>query len=157
MFWKLPLHTPPSSHPANSLTHSHNNNHPYPQTSPSPSLSKPQKLISPAPLQVLFFESRSAIQTMQDKFAIYADRFPTWASQSSGMHQFALWAALEAEGLGANLQHYNPLINEKVAATWGVDSDWELNAQLVFGTPSAGPGEKAFQKVEGERFLSFGV
>ncbi|KAL5322299.1 hypothetical protein ACEPPN_010271 [Leptodophora sp. 'Broadleaf-Isolate-01'] len=105
---------------------------------------------------VLFFESRSAISTMQEKFALYADKFPVWATQSDAMHQFTIWTALEAEGLGANLQHYNPLIDQKVAETWGIDSDWVLNAQLVFGTPAGGVGEKAFSPVE-DRFKSFGV
>lgn len=96
---------------------------------------------------------------MQDKFAIYAERFPGWANQSDGMHQFVVWAALEAEGLGANLQHYNPLIDQKVAAEWGVDSDWELSAQLVFGgkVGEGGVGEKTHEPVEGERLKVFGV
>ncbi|PVH79022.1 Nitroreductase [Cadophora sp. DSE1049] len=105
---------------------------------------------------VLFFESRSVVSGMQDKFAIYADKFPGWATQSDAMHQFVIWTALEAEGLGANLQHYNPLIDQKVADTWGIDKDWVLNAQLVFGTPAGEPGEKSFIPVE-ERFKSFGV
>jgi len=105
---------------------------------------------------ILFFESRSAIKAIQDKFALYADRFPPWAAQSDGMHQFALWAALEAEGLGANLQHYNPLIDAKVAEKWGIDKDWELNAQLVFGVPTGKPGEKTFLDLK-ERFKVFGA
>lgn len=93
---------------------------------------------------------------MQEKFALYADRFPVWATQSDGMHQFAIWTALEAEGLGANLQHYNPLIDAKVAEKWNVPKDWELNAQLVFGTPAGGPGEKTFIDVK-ERFKVYGA
>ena len=73
------------------------------------------------------------------------------------MHQFALWTALEAEGLGCNLQHYNPLIDQRVRETWGVDTDWELNAQLVFGKPEGKAGEKSFKGVEGERVRAFGV
>jgi predicted oxidoreductase (fatty acid repression mutant protein) len=106
--------------------------------------------------QVLFFESRSAVTTMQEKFAIYADRFPTWATQSDAMHQFAVWTALETEGLGCNLQHYNPLIDAKVAEKWGIDKDWVLNAQLVFGTPAGEAGPKTFIDV-GERFKVFGA
>eukprot|EP01065_Artemidia_motanka_P030359 TRINITY_DN36380_c0_g1_i1.p1 TRINITY_DN36380_c0_g1~~TRINITY_DN36380_c0_g1_i1.p1 ORF type:complete len:212 (+),score=0.30 TRINITY_DN36380_c0_g1_i1:35-637(+) len=105
---------------------------------------------------VLFFESRSTVSGMQEKFALYADKFPVWATQSDAMHQFAIWTALEAEGLGANLQHYNPLIDQKVAEQWGVDKDWELNAQLVFGKPEVQAGEKNFLPVE-DRFKSFGV
>lgn len=108
---------------------------------------------------VLFFIDRPSVQAMQAAFAIYADRFPEWAVHSDGAHQIDLWTALEAEGLGANLQHYNPLIDEKVRATWNIPIDWELKAQLVFGTPKAGTGEpapKSFKPVEA-RFLSFGV
>ncbi|KAA8572128.1 hypothetical protein EYC84_002044 [Monilinia fructicola] len=62
------------------------------------------------------------------------ERFPGWATQSDAITQYAIWVALEAEGLGANLQHYNPLIDAKVAAEWNIPADWELNAQLVFDT-----------------------
>ena len=54
------------------------------------------------------------------------------------MHQFVLWTALESEGLGCNLQHYNPLPDERAAATWTLPSEWSLKAQLVFGTPEDG-------------------
>jgi predicted oxidoreductase (fatty acid repression mutant protein) len=106
--------------------------------------------------QVLFFESRAVVSGMQEKFALYADKFPLWAAQSDAMHQFTIWTALEAEGLGANLQHYNPLIDARVAKEWNVDKDWELNAQLVFGTPAGGAGEKSFESVE-ERFKVYGA
>jgi len=105
---------------------------------------------------VMFFEDRSRVAEFQEKFAIYADRFPGWATQSDGMTQYAIWTALEAEGLGANLQHYNPLIDTKVTAEWGLPENWVLNAQLVFGTPAGQAGEKAFEDVEG-RLKVFGV
>ena len=81
---------------------------------------------------------------MQDKFSHYADKFPVWAAQSDGMAQHITWTALEAEGLGANLQHYNPLMDASVQKTWDIPEDWELSAQLVFGTPAESPGEKQF-------------
>lgn len=105
---------------------------------------------------VLFFDDRTVIAGMQKKFALYADKFPIWASQSNAITQFAIWTALEAEGLGANLQHYNPLIDQKVASTWGVSSDWELNAQLVFGKKEGEAGGKEFMPLE-ERFKVFGA
>ena len=67
---------------------------------------------------------------------MYADKFPQWATQSDGMTQYAIWTTLEAEGLGANLQHYNPLIDQKVATEWNVPEDWELSAQMVIGEPA---------------------
>ena len=93
---------------------------------------------------------------MQAAFAAYADKFPGWATQSNGMTQFAVWTALELEGLGANLQHYSPLVDAKVAETWGLPNDWELNAQLVFGTPVGEAGDKTFMDIK-ERFKVFGA
>lgn len=72
------------------------------------------------------------------------------------MTQFTIWTALEAEGLGGNLQHYAPLINEKVAAQWNVPANWELNAQLVFGTPASEAQPKTFADVE-SRFKVYGA
>ncbi|PFH55247.1 hypothetical protein XA68_10266 [Ophiocordyceps unilateralis] len=106
---------------------------------------------------VLFFVDESAVKTMQEKLPTYADRFPNWAEQSAGMQQWLLWSALEADGLGANLQHYNPLIDAKVCEEWALPPDWKLNAQLVFGGRAEGSGlaEKQFQPVE-QRVKVFG-
>lgn len=63
---------------------------------------------------ILFFEDESVVKSLQEQFATYADNFPIWSQQTSGMHQLVVWTALEAEGLGATLQHYNPLIDDDV-------------------------------------------
>ncbi|RYC60742.1 hypothetical protein CHU98_g5463 [Xylaria longipes] len=91
---------------------------------------------------VLFFIDTTVVSNFQEKFALYKDRFPTWAEHSTAMLQFATWTTLEAEGLGANLQHYNPLIDERVAAEWKIPSSWQLSAQLVFGGRAGEPGSK---------------
>jgi predicted oxidoreductase (fatty acid repression mutant protein) len=46
-----------------------------------------------------------------------------WASQASALHQYTIWTALAAEGMGCNLQHYNPLIDERVRNEWGLPVD----------------------------------
>jgi len=94
---------------------------------------------------------------MQENFKIYAEHFPTWATESGGMNQFAAWTALEAEGLGGNLQHYSPLIEAKVQEAWNVSPDWQLTSQLVFGGVKAAAGEKQFKEVEGERLFVYGA
>lgn len=99
---------------------------------------------------VLFFEDQDVVKGLQEQFALYADNFPVWSEQSSGMLQFVVWTALEQEGLGASLQHYNPLVNEFVHANWDVPSNWKLTGQMPFGKPFAPAGEKAFQPVEGK-------
>jgi predicted oxidoreductase (fatty acid repression mutant protein) len=106
--------------------------------------------------QVLFFDDRETIQEMQNTYAIYHDKFPIWAAESTAMHQFAVWTALELEGFGANLQHYDPLIDEKVASTWKLPETWKLKATLVFGTPTGPAGDKSFKPVE-DRFKVFGA
>ncbi len=53
---------------------------------------------------VLFFEDQDAVKGLQNKFPLYQDRFPDWSVQSDGMHQIAVWTALELEGFGASLQ-----------------------------------------------------
>ncbi|KAI1489405.1 Nitroreductase-like protein [Biscogniauxia mediterranea] len=109
-----------------------------------------QALFKNAAGTILFFEDQTVVSEYQQKFALYKDRFPTWATQSDAMLQFALWTALEAEGLGANLQHYNPLVDERVQSEWGVPASWLLNAQLVFGGRPAGadPGPKDYAPIE---------
>ncbi|PHH61225.1 hypothetical protein CDD81_659 [Ophiocordyceps australis] len=105
---------------------------------------------------VLFFSDDDGVKAMQAKFPAYADRFPDWAMQSNGMQQWMLWSALELEGLGANLQHYNPIIDAKVAETWKIPTSWKLNAQLVFGGKDGEASEKEFKPLE-ERIKVFGA
>jgi predicted oxidoreductase (fatty acid repression mutant protein) len=68
---------------------------------------------------------------------------------------FTVWTALESLGFGANLQHYNPLIDTPVAKQWDIPSDWRLIAQLVFGSPEGEAGDKAQKPIE-ERVKVFG-
>jgi predicted oxidoreductase (fatty acid repression mutant protein) len=93
---------------------------------------------------------------MQSNFPMYASKFPEWAQESTAMHQYAVWCALEAEGLGANLQHYNPLIDQKVAKTWNVPETWVLRAEMVIGGLVAPAEEKTFKPLE-ERFKVYGA
>ena len=97
---------------------------------------------------ILFFEDQSIIEDLQSKFDLYADKFPVWSNESSGMLQLVVWTALEAEGLGATLQHYNPLIDDEVKATWDIPENWKLAAQMPFGKPVAPAGEKQFKPIE---------
>lgn len=106
--------------------------------------------------QVLFFDDRTTIHEYQASFPLYAPKIPIWAAQSSGMHQLAVWTALEQEGLGANLQHYNPLVDGKIAAEWNIPGEWELSAQLVFGNPLSEPNPKTFKPVE-DRLKTYGA
>jgi predicted oxidoreductase (fatty acid repression mutant protein) len=69
------------------------------------------------------------------------------------MHQFALWVALEAEGFGANLQHYNPIVDQRAQQHFDIPLEWKLRAQLVFGGKAGEAGEKRFEPLEKRVFV----
>lgn len=94
---------------------------------------------------ILFFEDRSIIEGLEKAFPLYHEKFPQWSQHTSGMHQLAVWTMLEDAGFGASLQHYNPLIDEKVLAEWKLPETWELIAQIPFGLPLEPPGKKEFK------------
>ena len=82
---------------------------------------------------ILFFEDHDVVKGLQEQFPSYADNFPLWSEQSTGIASFAVWNALAEAGVGANIQHYNPLIDEKVAKEWNIPSNLVLRAQMPFG------------------------
>ncbi|MCJ9709258.1 nitroreductase family protein, partial [Bordetella hinzii] len=85
----------------------------------------------------------------------YADNFPVWSEQASGMAQLSVWSALANAGVGASLQHYNPLIDAAVAREWKVPASWKLRAQMPFGSNEAPKSEKAFMD-DADRFIVAG-
>ncbi|MFT3994007.1 MAG: nitroreductase family protein [Dysgonomonas sp.] len=103
---------------------------------------------------ILYYEDQEVVEGLQKSFPSYSDNFPIWSQQTAGMHQFAIWTMLEDAGLGASLQHYNPLIDAEVAKTWNINPKWKLIAEMPFGIPSAEPGTKEFSPLE-NRVLVF--
>ena len=93
---------------------------------------------------VLFFEDMAVIEGLQQQFPLYADNFPVWSEHSTAIAQFATWTALHTEGLGASLQHYNPIVDEQVHAQWNIPASWKLRAQLVFGSIESEATEKDY-------------
>ncbi len=103
---------------------------------------------------ILYFEDTAVVKKLQDAFPAYSDNFPTWSQHTSAMHQFAIWTMLEDVGLGASLQHYNPLIDDEVRYTWNLPESWMLIAEMPFGTPVADPEAKEFRELS-ERIKIF--
>ena len=104
---------------------------------------------------VLFFEDQAVVKQLMNDFSLYADNFPVWSNQSNGMLQFVVWTALQSEGLGSSLQHYNELVEEDVKKEWKLDPSWKLLAQMPFGSVEAPAGEKSFNPIE-DRVKVFG-
>lgn len=103
---------------------------------------------------VLFFKETDTVKNLQEQFALYADNFPDWAEQSNGIATANVWTALTAAGLGANLQHYNPVIDDAVAKEWDIPANWQLRSQLVFGSKEGAANEKEYL-ADDERFRVF--
>ncbi len=104
---------------------------------------------------VLFFEDQTTIDELITRFPSYKENFPIWSLQSNGMLQFTIWTALEAEGLGASLQHYNPLIDQEVKKEWILPESWKLLAEMPFGSVAASAGAKESLPLQ-ERLKVFG-
>ncbi|RBA32577.1 MULTISPECIES: nitroreductase family protein [Acinetobacter] len=102
----------------------------------------------------LFYEDQDVVKGLQEQFALYADNFPVWSEHSSAIAQFATWTALSEIGIGASLQHYNPIVDAEVAETYNIPANWKLRAQLVFGSIEAPAGDKPFMD-DAARFKTF--
>ncbi len=103
---------------------------------------------------ILFFEDWAVVRDMQSRFATYRDNFPIWSAHTSAMHQYAIWVALADAGMGASLQHYNPLIDKRVREEWQLSEDWQLVAQMPFGVGIKPAPAKDFGDFE-KQFLFF--
>ena len=97
---------------------------------------------------ILYFEDMNTVTSMQENVPNYAENFPVWSNQSAGMLQYAIWTALAQEGMGASLQHYNPIIDDAVIKEFGVPDGWKLLAQMPFGVPSGEPSEITYKPIE---------
>ncbi|KAL9084427.1 MAG: hypothetical protein Q9165_008065 [Trypethelium subeluteriae] len=84
---------------------------------------------------ILLFESGASIKKNQEGYPATAKLFPEWSQHTHGIHAVTLWTALEAEGLGANLQHNQMIegVDEETKKIWNLPKDWIQYAQLVFG------------------------
>jgi predicted oxidoreductase (fatty acid repression mutant protein) len=97
---------------------------------------------------VLFFEDQATVEKMQENAPLYKDQFPFWSHQGNAMLQHTVWMLLSAEGIGASLQHYNPIVDAEVKATWNIPAEWSLVGQMPFGEPNEEPGERTFLPTE---------
>ena len=103
--------------------------------------------------QFYFLKIKISSKSLSEKFSLYAEHFPLWSLQSSGMLQYAIWTSLSIEGLGASLQHYNPLVDETVQKRWKIPSSWKLLSQMPFGSLEAPAGEKESLPLENRLWI----
>ncbi|MBO4480408.1 MAG: nitroreductase family protein [Alphaproteobacteria bacterium] len=101
---------------------------------------------------ILYFYDAAVVTETQRNYPFYADMFHDWMMQSNGMLQFAIWNAFATVSIGANLQHYNPIIDKMVRNMFNLPESWTLVAQMPFGgialPPTRKPQEDASWRVK---------
>ncbi len=90
---------------------------------------------------LLFFEEGAILRKLEQDFPKFANNVPLFSAHTNAMHQYAAWTQLAALGIGANLQHYNPVADDAIKRAFNLPDSWELHAQMVFGGITA-PTEK---------------
>ncbi|KRL04589.1 nitroreductase family protein [Liquorilactobacillus oeni] len=98
---------------------------------------------------VLFFIDTDQVKQLENNFPLYSANFKGWAEQALGSAQANTWVALAENGIGANLQHYNPLIDDLVKKAFQIPDNWKLRAQMDFGSiEEAGISKERLPKTE---------
>ena len=92
---------------------------------------------------ILYFTDTTIVHQLENDYPSYAANFASWAEQGLGGAQQAVWTALAEQGIGASLQHYNPLIDDAIHQVFNLPADWQLRAEMPFGSIEAPAGEKA--------------
>lgn len=91
---------------------------------------------------LLFFYDNNLVEENKKNYPTYEQNMVPWAMQANGMLQLTCWNGLTEMGLGVNLQHYNPVIDDMVKEMFDVDSNMVLLGQMVFGNPTSAPDPK---------------
>ncbi len=97
---------------------------------------------------ILFFSDSAKIAGFKASFPLYADHFEVWSHENLGILEGNIWNALAEKNIGASLQHYNPLIDDRVKKAWDLPASWRLDAQMVFGGINSVPAPKAKEPIE---------
>ncbi len=97
---------------------------------------------------VLFFNDMDIVKKLQDDFPLFKETFAEWSLVASGILEYIVWTSFAVEGMGASLQHYNPIIDEWVAKRTDIPKSWKLLAEMPFGVAAAEAPPKEFLPLE---------
>lgn len=103
---------------------------------------------------ILYFEDKTTLSEMKKKFPDYGKNMKLWTQQANGMLQFMIWQVLTENNIGASLQHYNEIIENDIYNMFDIPKNWELVAQMPFGSIEKEPMPKTFLPIE-ERMKVF--
>jgi predicted oxidoreductase (fatty acid repression mutant protein) len=93
---------------------------------------------------IMYFTDTDVVAKLEKDFPLYADNFYDWSEQGQGSAQLNTWVTLAENGIGANLQHYNPIIDDQVREAFGIPANWRLRAEMPFGSIEAQAGDKDY-------------
>lgn len=96
---------------------------------------------------ILYFYDESVVKALQQKYPAYSSNFPLWAREANGMLQICVWTALRDLGIGASLQHYNPVVDALARELCEAPSHYKLIAQMPFGGIAGPAKEKAGEDI----------
>ena len=91
---------------------------------------------------ILLLRDLEAVEQMRKEYATYADEMDNWSWQDLGIAMVNIWNSLAEINVGANIQHYNPLIDDEVKAAWNIPANYQLVGQMVYGGIVSRPGDK---------------
>ncbi len=83
---------------------------------------------------IIFLENKLVGEKLKERFPLYKDNVELWKDQGQGFAQYAVWLMLTDYGVSASLQHYNPLVNDYIYKQIGISEDYEIIAQMPFGS-----------------------
>ncbi len=102
---------------------------------------------------VLLFESREAVESMPANEV----RQTLYKENNHGIAVAATWLALTEMGLGTNLQHFNvgydKGFDKPIRELLGLPDDYEMLAQMYFGSIETPAGPKETMPVDEQVFL----
>ena len=93
---------------------------------------------------IMYFTDTDVVKQLENNFPLYAANFATWAEQAQGSAQLNTWVTLANNGIGANLQHYNPIIDDLVREAFDIPTNWNLRAQMPFGSIEGSAKDKDY-------------
>ncbi|MFA6667298.1 MAG: nitroreductase family protein [Bacilli bacterium] len=82
---------------------------------------------------ILVYKDIEKIDDLKKSFPGFSNRQDYWGEQNVGILAYALWLELVNLGYGANMQHYDPLIDDVLMKRYSIPKTWKLEAQIVFG------------------------
>jgi len=90
---------------------------------------------------ILFYDETQTTLDLEKAYPLYAKNFELWAIEQNAMLQINVWNVLTDHHLGASLQHYNEVIEERTSELFDIPKTWKLIGQMPVGeileTPQA--------------------